>query len=37
MTGSEPKADLPLYLQQARDALLWKLEGAGELMAAEAS
>ena len=30
MTGSEPKADLQLYLQQARDALLWKLEGAGE-------
>ena len=30
MTGSEPKADLQRYLQQARDALLWKLEGAGE-------
>jgi hypothetical protein len=30
MTGSKPKADLQRYLQQARDALLWKLEGAGE-------
>ncbi len=30
MTGSQPKADLQRYLQQARDALLWKLEGAGE-------
>ena len=27
MTGSDPKADLRHYLQVARDALLWKLEG----------
>jgi uncharacterized damage-inducible protein DinB len=30
MTGSEPKADLKRYLQAARDALLWKLEGLSE-------
>jgi uncharacterized damage-inducible protein DinB len=30
MTGSEPKADLQRYLQAARDALLWKLEGLSE-------
>ncbi|WP_406165323.1 DinB family protein [Streptomyces sp. NBC_00996] len=30
MTGSDPKADLHLYLQDARDALLWKLEGLTE-------
>jgi hypothetical protein len=27
MTGSDPKADLHRYLQQARDVLLWKLDG----------
>jgi uncharacterized damage-inducible protein DinB len=27
MTGSDPKANLHRYLQEARDALLWKLEG----------
>jgi hypothetical protein len=27
MTGSDPKADLRRYLQIARDALLWKLDG----------
>lgn len=27
MTGSDPKADLRRYLQIAREALLWKLEG----------
>jgi uncharacterized damage-inducible protein DinB len=27
MTASDPKADLRRYLQLARDALLWKLEG----------
>ena len=27
MTGSDPKADLRRYLQSARDALLWKLDG----------
>jgi uncharacterized damage-inducible protein DinB len=27
MTGSDPKDDLRHYLQLARDALLWKLEG----------
>jgi uncharacterized damage-inducible protein DinB len=27
MTGSDPKADLRRYLQQARDVLLWKLDG----------
>ncbi|MEW2131776.1 DinB family protein [Streptomyces sp. NPDC005435] len=30
MTASTPKADLRLYLQSARDALLWKLDGLGE-------
>jgi hypothetical protein len=30
MTGSEPTADLHLYLQDAREALLWKLEGLSE-------
>src|SRR4030095_16054105 len=30
MTGSDPKADLHRYLQDARDALLWKLEGLSE-------
>jgi len=30
MTGSDPKADLHRYLQAARDALLWKLEGLSE-------
>ncbi|MGI5428957.1 DinB family protein [Streptomyces sp. CA-179760] len=30
MTGSNPKADLLRYLQDARDALLWKLEGLSE-------
>ena len=30
MTESDPKADLHLYLQFARDALLWKLEGLSE-------
>jgi len=30
MTDSEPKADLHRYLQVARDALLWKLEGLSE-------
>ena len=27
MAGSDPKTDLRLYLQTAREALLWKLEG----------
>ena len=27
MTGSDPKADLHYYLQAAREALLWKLDG----------
>jgi uncharacterized damage-inducible protein DinB len=27
MTASDPKADLHLYLQRAREALLWKLDG----------
>ncbi|MFE0136377.1 DinB family protein [Streptomyces sp. NPDC059037] len=27
MTSTDPKADLRRYLQSARDALLWKLEG----------
>lgn len=27
MSGSDPKADLQRYLQTAREALLWKLEG----------
>ncbi|MEV8206150.1 DinB family protein [Streptomyces sp. NPDC079189] len=30
MTASDLKADLHLYLQSARDALLWKLEGLSE-------
>ncbi|MFJ9413254.1 DinB family protein [Streptomyces sp. NPDC101227] len=30
MTSSGPKADLRSYLQSARDALLWKLEGLSE-------
>jgi uncharacterized damage-inducible protein DinB len=30
MTGSDPKADLQRYLQAAREALLWKLEGLSE-------
>jgi uncharacterized damage-inducible protein DinB len=30
MAGSDPKADLQRYLQEARDAMLWKLEGLSE-------
>ena len=30
MTAADPKADLVQYLQAARDALLWKLEGLSE-------
>jgi hypothetical protein len=30
MTGSDPKADLIRYLQEARDAMLWKLDGLTE-------
>ncbi|BCM70947.1 MULTISPECIES: DinB family protein [Streptomyces] len=30
MTASDPKADLRLYLQDARDVLLWKLDGLPE-------
>jgi uncharacterized damage-inducible protein DinB len=30
MAGSDPKADLRRYLQAAREALLWKLEGLSE-------
>jgi hypothetical protein len=30
MTEYDPKADLRRYLQRARDALLWKLEGLSE-------
>ncbi|GGS83719.1 DinB family protein [Streptomyces cinerochromogenes] len=30
MTGSDPKADLQVYLQDARDVLLWKLDGLPE-------
>ncbi|MEU0742085.1 DinB family protein [Streptomyces sp. NPDC006134] len=30
MTSPDPKADLRFYLQSARDALLWKLEGLSE-------
>ena len=30
MSGSDPKADLRRYLQTAREALLWKLEGLSE-------
>ncbi|ANS70319.1 hypothetical protein SLINC_8095 [Streptomyces lincolnensis] len=30
MTATEPKSDLRFYLQTARDALLWKLDGLSE-------
>jgi uncharacterized damage-inducible protein DinB len=30
MTGSDPKTDLRRYLQTAREALLWKLDGLSE-------
>jgi uncharacterized damage-inducible protein DinB len=30
MTATDPKADLHRYLQSARDALLWKLDGLSE-------
>jgi len=30
MTGLDPKADFHRYLQEARDALLWKLDGLSE-------
>ncbi len=30
MTDADPKADLHRYLQTAREALLWKLDGLGE-------
>jgi uncharacterized damage-inducible protein DinB len=30
MTGSDPKADLHRYLQEAREVLLWKLDGLPE-------
>lgn len=30
LTATDPKADLHFYLQSARDALLWKLEGLSE-------
>jgi uncharacterized damage-inducible protein DinB len=30
VTGSDPKADLGRYLQTAREALLWKLDGLSE-------
>ena len=30
MTASDPKSDLKRYLQEAREALLWKLEGLSE-------
>ncbi|MFF3935746.1 DinB family protein [Streptomyces phaeofaciens] len=30
MTGHDPKADLQTYLQDARDVLLWKLDGLSE-------
>jgi uncharacterized damage-inducible protein DinB len=30
VTGLDAKADLHIYLQRARDTLLWKLEGLGE-------
>jgi uncharacterized damage-inducible protein DinB len=30
MTGSDPKADLHRYLQEGREALLWKLDGLSE-------
>ena len=29
MTRLDPKADFHLYLQEAREALLWKLDGLG--------
>src|SRR3954468_24565642 len=30
MASADPKAELKLYLQAARDALLWKLDGLSE-------
>ena len=30
MTGPDPKSDLHRYLQDAREALLWKLDGLSE-------
>lgn len=30
MTGSNPESDLRRYLQAAREALLWKLDGLSE-------
>ncbi|MBC7375664.1 MAG: DUF664 domain-containing protein, partial [Frankiales bacterium] len=30
MTDTEPEADLQRYLQIAREALLWKLDGLGD-------
>jgi hypothetical protein len=30
MTGCDPKADLKLYLQGGREALVWKLDGLSE-------
>ncbi|MDT7703414.1 MAG: hypothetical protein QOJ30_5739, partial [Pseudonocardiales bacterium] len=30
MSGSDPKADLKRYLQAAREALVWKLDGLSE-------
>jgi hypothetical protein len=30
MTGSDPKADLKLYMQRGRETLLWKLDGLSE-------
>ncbi|MEV7021924.1 DinB family protein [Kitasatospora sp. NPDC093558] len=30
MTATDPKADLRIYLQDARDVLLWKLDGLSE-------
>jgi uncharacterized damage-inducible protein DinB len=30
MSGSDPKADLSLYLRRAREALVWKLDGLSE-------
>jgi Protein of unknown function (DUF664) len=30
MTESDPKADLRRYLQAAREALVWKLDGLSE-------
>jgi len=30
MTGTDPKADLRRYLQEGRDAMLWKLDGLSE-------